>query len=147
MTLDADIDRIVLLSTHDLGAARQAYEEEFGFPHDHPSIDTELKRRFEQAYRSKAKNVPTPLHLVLALLLRKGKRGRLPVAKYVRRGDVLVIKEAQQLADKLVAAGAQATDALLEASDVTAETDKRARSLSAEQIYFALRHGGKTDRG
>ena len=147
MTQDEDIDRIVLLATHDLNAARQAYEDEFGFPHDDPRIVAELKLCFEHAYRSKAKNVSAPLRLVLALLLRKGKRGRLPVAKYVRRGDKLVIEQAQRLRDKLIAAGKSATDAEAEAADEVAATDKRRRPLSAAQIHYALRHGGKVDRG
>ena len=129
MTQAEDIARILLLANADLGAARQAFKEAFGVSHDDPSIDANLER------------------LTLALLLRKGKRGRLPVAKHVRRGDNLVIKDAQQLKAELIAAGKSATDAEAEAADKIAATDKRRRPLSADQLHYALRHGGKPRRG
>jgi hypothetical protein len=149
VTGDEDIDRIVLLATHDLGAARDAYEEAFGVSLKDKIIDAELDQRFQRAYREEKQTVALPLRLALALLLRRGKQGRLPVAKYVQRGDKLVVKRAQQRKDELEAEGKSATDADAEASEEVAAEDAQERDcpLSAEQILYALRHGGKLRRG
>lgn len=122
-----DIGRILLLATHDLAAARRAFEETFGLSPEEV-IDADHDR------------------LTLALFLRKGKRGRLPVAKHIKRGDPFVMEQALKRKKELRAAGKSVIDAEHDASEEVAAGDKRTRPLSAAQIRDAFRHGGKTDR-
>jgi hypothetical protein len=113
-----DFDRVYeahVLNTED---ARKAYREEYEFAHDDPRVEQELELLFKDALsfdppRAKAE---VPLHLLLALVLRRRDRGKPPrLMRWSERR-----KRAQLLADlrKKIhqrPPGKSGTEALLEA--------------------------------